>query len=149
MEQTILKFKGFMVEKMEYLKNKKVTLEDEVFLSPDILFKLAMNKDKTKANIYIGIKLGSEKNLPFIVEAIVRGDFEITNSELEEEEIKKFYLQNGTAILFPYVRSIITDLTSKSNHNPIILPTINFHSLVEKRDLDKIILPDSEYEEIQ
>lgn len=149
MKQTILKFKGFTVEKMEYLRNTSEKIEEEVLLFPDVLFKLAMNESRTRANIYIGIKLGSEKNLPFIVEAIVKGYFEITDSKLEENQIKEFYLKNGAAILFPYIRSIVTDLTSKSNHNPIILPTINFHNLIEKQELSNIILPNSEYEEFE
>ncbi len=149
MKSAILKFKGYTIEKMEYIRNncKNFDNEEEI-IAPEFLFKLVTNEEKTKANIVIGIKIGDRNESLFSVEAIVKGYFEIMDSTLGEDEINKYYLKNGTAILFPYVRAIITDLTSKSNHNPIILPTINFHSLIEKQDIQKMLLPISDYEEL-
>ena len=49
----------------------------------------------------------------------------------EKTEAKKHLSVNGTAILFPYLRSIVSILSSLDNSNAIVLPTINTHSFVE------------------
>lgn len=49
-----------------------------------------------------------------------------------EEESEGIDLSaNAVAILFPYVRSLISDLTSKGSDDPIILPPINVNSMLE------------------
>lgn len=46
---------------------------------------------------------------------------------------------NAIAILYPYVRSIISTYTTNSNVDPIILPTINVVEMLkqEKNNKDK------------
>ena len=40
---------------------------------------------------------------------------------------------NGTAILFPYLRSIITTITSSMGIQPIILPTMNIVKMIKEK----------------
>lgn len=40
--------------------------------------------------------------------------------------------KNAISIMFPYIRSEVTLLTSQPNFKPIILPTINVNALFEK-----------------
>jgi len=40
--------------------------------------------------------------------------------------------------LFPYLRSIVSDITSKGSDTPIILPTINIVALFNKLKEEKL-----------
>lgn len=148
----VLKFNGYNVEKMHYIKNKlKDSNRDEsVTLTPQIMFKVALKKENPlKGNVLIGVRLGYEDNtLPFKVEAVIKGYFELEGAEeVELESIYKFYLQNGTAILYPYLRAMVTTLTGTGNYQAIILPTVNFYKLIENVDLEEVLLSDEMYEE--
>jgi preprotein translocase subunit SecB len=61
------------------------------------------------------------------------GYFEIIikDKELAEQKIINYYKVNGVAILFPYLRSLISDMTSKGSETPIILPTINVAAMLK------------------
>lgn len=148
----VLKFNGYNVEKMNYIRNNSKDIKDDesVALTPQIMFKIALKKDNPlKGNVLIGVRLGYEDNtLPFKVEAVIKGYFELEGAEEAElENIYKFYLQNGTAILYPYLRSMVTTLTGTGNYQAIILPTVNFYKLIENADLEEVSLPDEMYEE--
>lgn len=142
----VLKFKGYSVEKLSYNK-KKLDANEEWCIDPQILFKFVTKEnDISKANVIMGIRLGYDDNCPFELEAMLRGYFEVDNVG-DEEEVRKLYLQNGSAILYPYVRSCVTYLSSTGNYNPIILPTINFYKFVESQKVESLILDSSEYED--
>jgi len=55
------------------------------------------------------------------------------HGELEGEELKSFLKNQGFTVLFPYMRALITNITSSSGHPPIILPMINVNQLTEKQ----------------
>ncbi len=61
------------------------------------------------------------------------------------QDIIKRTVRNGSAILFPYLRSIVTDITSKGKHSPIVLPTLNFYKLIEDCEPSELIISNDEY----
>lgn len=145
----VLKFKGYSVEKLSYNK-KKLHSSEEWCIDPQVLFKFVTKEgDISKANILMGIRLGYEDNSPFELEAMLRGYFEVdkASDEVKEADIIKLYLQNGSAILYPYIRSCVTYLSSTGNYNPVILPTINFYKFIETQDIESLQLNPSEYED--
>jgi preprotein translocase subunit SecB len=45
------------------------------------------------------------------------------------EEIPSFFYRNAIAILFPYLRSFVSIVTTQANNPGVILPTLNLSSL--------------------
>lgn len=91
-----------------------------------------------------GVFKSQESNyeIKFVVEVInneqkplvkiqCRGVFKI-NDVHSGPEIPDFFYNNSIAILFPYVRSYISIVTTQANLPGIILPTLNLSSLGEK-----------------
>lgn len=55
--------------------------------------------------------------------------------EGDEEQVRSFLYLNASAILFPYIRAYISNLTATSGLSTVILPTMNLSSM--KEELEK------------
>lgn len=145
--QAILKFHDYYVEYMFYKRNvdfwkhsKDNKKNKSVKIKPSFMFDVIIDPNTFKnANVIIGVKIGDdipEEKSPFVVDVVIRGLFSIEaddsdDSEMNKETAMNFYQKNAIAILFPYIRSIVSDLTSKSNHQSVILPTLNIIKVAE------------------
>lgn len=74
--------------------------------------------------------------MPFKIECEVVGEFKYNadknDTKISEEAIIK---NNTVAILYPYIRQLISSLTQQSNEYPsYILPTINVGKVLDKND---------------
>ena len=65
--------------------------------------------------------------------ARVSGYFTI-NSESEQEN---YLVVNGAAIIFPYLRSAISMVSSLDSSDAVLIPTVNILSLLEEQAKDK------------
>ncbi len=54
------------------------------------------------------------------------------DAPLKDSEEEFPLLRNAVAIMFPFVRSQITLVTSQPNMQPVVLPPININSLIEE-----------------
>lgn len=72
------------------------------------------------------------------IEVTVVGIFEISK-ELIEETKEVIIAKNTIAILFPYMRSQITLLTSQPEVLPVVLPPININALLENIQKSKTL----------
>ncbi|QJC53038.1 hypothetical protein HGI30_16625 [Paenibacillus albicereus] len=80
--------------------------------------------------VIVKCSVGDETGL--LLNVILVGEFKITRgNDADEEEIQELCENNTLAILFPYLRSAISDISLKANTQPIILPTINIYALIE------------------
>ena len=68
-----------------------------------------------------------EKNYPFEMLIDITGFFAIMNNN-EKIDFKP----NAVAILYPYVRAIVSTYTANANVPPLILPPINVNKLLNK-----------------
>lgn len=144
---TVMKFNNYSVEKITYLKSDFYDSDRESIGFPKIAVKLIKSPDdNNKFNMILGAIYDQESNFPYLIEVVLRGFFETTN-ELETEEKKlDCLLANGSAIMYPYIRAIFTEMTSKSDYNPVILPTVNFYEYIkELRDKSENLLMDSKF----
>ncbi|XZL30713.1 protein-export chaperone SecB [Clostridium perfringens] len=80
-----------------------------------------------KFKITIRVKISDTKNDSLNLSISVSGIFEYKNNN----ELK--LTKNAIAILFPYVRSSLTNITAQSGLEPLILPAINFNALLEAK----------------
>lgn len=61
---------------------------------------------------------------PFTLNLEIRGIFGVENKK-DLDLLKDFCETNGPAIMFPYARSIVSDLTSRTSSPTLNLPLIN------------------------
>lgn len=127
----VIQFKGYRVTEMSFLCSA-----DYEFPEGEISYSFHFSKtflplSDTEIQENIGINLfypGSEttmENAPYRLNVEIAGRFSSTSPWQPEWE------QNAMAILFPYLRSLVSLITSNSGREPVILPTINISSLFE------------------
>lgn len=131
-DELILKFLNYRIEGMNYGINKNFIVGEKSDVFPLISYNIVKSPDEEdKFNIILGIKYGQESNLPFLLEVSLRGFFQVSSNLKLEDKIEALVV-NGSAIIYPYIRAIVTDLTSRSDFRPLILPTVNFNQMIEK-----------------
>ena len=68
---------------------------------------------------------------PFYMKVVLRGFFTIENNE---DNIN--FEPNAIAILYPYIRSIVSTYTANANIMPLTLPVINVNKLLKDKEKD-------------
>lgn len=126
-EQPVIYFKGYEIKDFRYRKNDFEHTEDNDENVPyNISVTPSYNSKKERAVIEVHV---SFKNNEISLDIVVNGYFELMDGE--HENFEKYLVVNGTAMVFPYIRSMVSMLTSLDDENAIILPTINTYSLWE------------------
>lgn len=125
--ESILKFEGYIVNEVYFKKNEKFKNNNEgTPIDIQILPKVNIKKDNM--NIILNTEIFTnaiEKNYPFEMKVRITGKFII------KEELAQRFVKNAIAILYPYVRALISTYTASANINPLILPAINVNKLIE------------------
>lgn len=133
MEKTVINFKGYRISKIDYRVVDEVQeLEKYKEKDKQISLNVGLNDSHDSARLIVNTSVMDEKNQR-IAEVELSGYFDI-DSEVEEKDIQMYLTQNGTAILFPYLRAIISMITSLDNEEAILLPTINTTGFVEENE---------------
>ena len=129
--KSMLKFNGYTVEEVEFYKNSKCT--DSGFdIKLDIQRSIEHIPAEHKGLVTVVTKVFEDpvsNNYPFSIKVVVTGEFEVEAED--ESQIKKFLEVNALAILFPYIRALITTYTANANVQPLILPPINILKLID------------------
>ena len=123
---------------VEYLFQEtsiKLTGED---IGDDVEFGIEPNgifEEDNKMFILTLNVLVKDKKSSLEVKMTVTGKFEYETNDIQE--LVPYLGFNAPAIMFPYIRAYITNITALGGISPIILPTLNMES-VGKELLDKI-----------
>ena len=88
-------------------------------------------EDSSKYMVELEVKVSpglgnKKKQCPIIADATVRGYFRFDKLPAEENEIAKYLMLNGAAILYGLVRAHVAQLTALSPYGRFILPPVNF-----------------------
>lgn len=113
-----------------YTRESESEFEKKVEFSHQINY-LGDLEDSFDLEVILGCSVQDPSGMK--LEAVLNGYFKvfIPESFEEEERLKDLCERNTLSILFPYLRSIISDISLKANIDPIILPTINIVALIE------------------
>lgn len=116
-------FEGYIIDKASIaLKNKNVGTEMEFRIEPNA----QVANDKMNLTLEVEVN-DKEQNLMLNLRVV--GFFRYDGEQVKE--INQFLYLNGPAILFPYVRSYVSNITALSGLPPIIMPTLNMQPVGE------------------
>ncbi|MGD0621066.1 MAG: protein-export chaperone SecB [Thermacetogeniaceae bacterium] len=125
-------FDGYKVEHIDYIWNSGFELKEPITVTLAMNVDIGLNDEFTKGSVKIQTSVfenAKENNYPFSLQIGITGFFS-TQDKISEENFKKFLEINGTTALFPFLRSVIADITRVANlEPPLLMPLINIHAL--------------------
>lgn len=130
-----LRFIDYYVDEVQFYNNKLFE-ERSVELDFQISHSIEYTEDKNNT-FFVTLNIvvfdnAEENNYPFTISVSITGIFQ-TNIE-NVDSIKNFAEINSIAILFPYLRSIVSTYTANANIQPLILPPINVVNMIMEND---------------
>lgn len=139
-KSTVLSFEGFFVDRFSFERNNNFDfdIEESIELSQSIhkeIVELEHNHYLVKL-VYESGREDKDKNgnPPFVIEIEVAGKFKLISDDTDANIIIN---QNAVAILFPYLRALLTTLTANANVPPLILPAVNIARMLEEQEEDE------------
>ncbi|MEB8263395.1 protein-export chaperone SecB [Mammaliicoccus sciuri] len=141
MSNSPLIFKDYIVTETYLKTNLKFKQENmrKVSITQDFSADIAYDMNGV-SYVQLNLEIKNEKDeSPFDLSVSIVGFFELNSEEYEEEDYINLLKVNAVAILYPYLRSIVTDVTSKANaFNPLILPPMNIASMLKEEKKIKV-----------
>ena len=121
---------------------KKITTENFIFINNNLknveysisplLGKSIKKVNDTLYQLTLSFRLHSDeaRKAPYEIELDVSGYFELI--DFNSNDTKEFLNKNAVAILFPYLRSILSSSMASLMVQPIILPIVDASNLLDK-----------------
>ncbi len=121
-----LVFNNYIVNNVNFKYNEKSSKESWQ-LTFEVHNETRYNNEKNRMQIRLSVNIFKGiVDAPFYMDVTITGDFRLNG----EEDISK-YEANAIAIMYPYLRAIVSTYTSSANINPLILPAINVNAMLE------------------
>lgn len=135
--KSVLQFEKYIVEEIHYLANESYTAcGDSISLDFDFDTQSYFSEDNKKMEVELCAYIFNnavKKNYPFEMSVKIKGFFyvEAGNQKLQDFET------NAIAILFPFIRAIISTYTVNTNIVPVILPPMNINAYLREKNNKK------------
>ncbi|WP_019166310.1 protein-export chaperone SecB [Staphylococcus delphini] len=137
-------FKNYNFRNFSYRVNENLEIEniDRFEVESDFSAKIAF--EDNQAYIIMDCQIGNDDiNCPFIINVELTGVFDIEfekDDEQDIEQLKELLSQNAIAILYPYIRSLVSDITSKANSfDTFIMPVANIAKVMKENNKIEIL----------
>jgi preprotein translocase subunit SecB len=120
------RFHNFVVKESHFVLNEQGEHKISISFNP----KGYIFKSLDQFHLELGVDVKEENNR-FQIRLITISVFEFDPSDDFAQYKEDFFLKNAPAIVFPYIRAYISNLTTQSGLFTIQLPTLNLLPLAE------------------
>lgn len=131
--ESVLRFDKYIVDEVVFKTNPEFNPTDDKLKINFSIKKDVKHKDNGQMVVSLQVNIfekANEKNYPFEMMVQLRGFFTMSDPTINLDS-------NAIAILYPYIRSIVSVYTSSINVPPLILPVINVNALIEQLENEK------------
>lgn len=136
------KFLGYQVNNICLNTNTQFQNTDPIEVKFNFTVGTSTDVENRKVQVNLGTTLfpeANQNNYPFSLEVTLTGVFQSEKS-LSEEDLGRFGEINGTATLFPFLRSIVAGVCVNANFPAIMLPLINVYNFIEEQKKNNLII---------
>lgn len=126
---SVLKFNKYIVNEIKYKTNAEFKKSNEgTPININIVHTVDVEDNNMNVTLFCNIFDNAEKNnYPFEMSISLTGFFSTEGEKTES------FVKNAIAILYPYVRAIVSTYTASANVTPLILPAINVNKMIEEQ----------------
>ncbi|MBE5754075.1 MAG: hypothetical protein E7340_01885 [Clostridiales bacterium] len=125
----VFKLVEYNVTEFSYSINNEFSSQEETLQIPFKFSNKITGLDENNFSIDIKAKIEDAKNFPFKLNCAIRAIFNVEKWEENKEQNE----MTALTILFPYMRTLVTTLTSAAEVQPIMLPVMNIVELVKSQ----------------
>lgn len=128
-----LRFSNYIVDYVEFYYNPESNSGEEFEIDFNIKDHYKISDDQKRMVVDLEVEIfrdAREKGYPFNLNMRVVGFFEMSGGDGKIDIFKK----NAIAILYPYIRSLVTSYTASANVVPLILPAININKFISEKE---------------
>lgn len=130
-------FKGITCEELSYKLNRvRIDPQQRLDIKPQFSRQVRKSNDNPKLNfVALSVKVESTEAepKPFNINVGIVGIFEL-EQQADAQQERDFVIE-ATSLLYPYLRSLVTNLTAQAYITPLNLPVINGPIFPEDRDV--------------
>lgn len=128
-EESILQFLNYTVQELSFQNIPVSPDKTEFELRPNIEKKIEeASGGRYNVTLTFSLSPSEENELPFALYVSLVGHFKLNMKDEPTNAFKESILnKHAVAILFPFLRGIISQLTSCANIQPLIIPILNFY----------------------
>lgn len=139
--QLKMKFKEFALLELNFYLNQEFKEENtNKTIEPEITINHELREEEKLLVVILGLRQ-LKGNIPYRFEIKAGSLFQFENLP-EEKMLKQLATINCPAIIFPYVRETIADLTRRAGFRPLHLDPINFIQLAKEREVIQEKIPE-------
>jgi preprotein translocase subunit SecB len=136
--KSALKFSNYAVNEIHFNLNSAYTKNEsnQVPISFDMDKSITYDEAENSALLTLNVRIfenAKGNNYPFQFNVITTGYFQVAN--IHDQKERNLVETNAIAILFPYIRALITSFTANANIPPLILPPINVVKFMQDKDI--------------
>lgn len=123
--------KTSFVVKKAFFENKQ--RDGNFMLSPEVAVSIRkLNNDIWETMLSYRVLDKEEQPFPFNLEVSIALISDLSSTGFDKEQLIQYLKVNSVNILFPYLRSAITNITSAALVNPIVIPIVDTSALASK-----------------
>ena len=122
--------KGYTVDEVYFKINENFDNSKTVKIDFDIDDNIEFDNESSQMSVELKLEVFKEmkkNNYPFSINVTLTGFFKTNGDNIE------VFRPNAIAILYPYLRSIVSTYTANSNVSTLILPPINVVKYIESK----------------
>lgn len=132
MEEAIINFESYNIDKFIYSYEPIENMNFEDFEEDfNLNVSPSLTEDSSSGLLTVEVRLKAKGKYIFIRLLAFFSIGEKFKKESSKDYIEKILVVNGTAIVFPYLRSTVSMVSSLDSEEVIVLPTINTTALVK------------------
>ncbi|MCF8009601.1 MAG: protein-export chaperone SecB, partial [Halanaerobiales bacterium] len=128
-KNSVLEFNHYYVDEFIFKKNDNFENKENKKINVDFDFDFDIKRNQNDFKRIVTCRIFDEdfavKNKPFYLKMKIIGLFTLTNFDEENQMHQEIIKKNTLAILFPYIRSIISHMTMEMQIGPVQMPPMN------------------------
>lgn len=129
--KSVLDLKGILVNNIAFNRTQSPINSDKLKLK--IGHKIGELDENSNFKVSVNVSIDDEDNESFNLTITVTGHFGFNSEGPIPQDLKNTIINKNTlAILFPYIRSQVTLITSQPGMTPIVIPPININAVIEE-----------------
>lgn len=132
-----IKLESIILIKSNFIRDLIIDAQDKTKLSQDIKINISnsdLKLDKFSVYLHVDFFIFYDTKTVVEINTVYSGSFDKSNTNIDNKTLDGFIDINAPAIIFPFIREEIANLTTKAGIGSILLQPVNFIELRKNRD---------------